>query len=69
MLAEGLIQGSELLLELINSQELNPTQQAKNKAFKRSGKFLIGLLMGVIADVEALELERMEAEKLEEVTQ
>ncbi|MFU2081592.1 hypothetical protein ACLQ9N_03100 [Gallibacterium anatis] len=69
MLVEGLIQGRELLLELINKQELDKTQQAKNKAFKRSSKFLIGLLMGVIADVEALELERMEAEKLAEVTQ
>lgn len=69
MLAEGLIQGRELLLELINSQELNPAQQAKNKAFKRSSKFLIGLLMTVVADVEALEIERMESEKLAEVTQ
>lgn len=66
MLAEGLIQGRELLLELINSQELNATQQAKNNAFKRSSKFLIGLLMTVVADVEALEIERMESEKLAE---
>ncbi|MFZ7198626.1 hypothetical protein [Avibacterium avium] len=65
-LLDGLAQGRELLLELINNQELNTTQKAKNKAFKRSSKFLIGLLMGVIADVEALELERMEAEKLAE---
>lgn len=69
MLAEGLIQGRELLLELLNNQALSQPQQAKNNAFKRSSKFLIGLLMGVIADVEALELERMEAEKLAEVTQ
>ncbi|QZP15797.1 hypothetical protein [Avibacterium paragallinarum] len=66
VLLDGLAQGRELLLELINSQELNSAQQAKNKAFKRSSKFLIGLLMGVIADVEALESERMEAEKLAE---
>ncbi|MFQ1014713.1 hypothetical protein [Avibacterium paragallinarum] len=69
MLAEGLIQGRELLLELINKQELTPAQQAKNKAFKRSSKFLIGLLMAVVADVEKLEIERMESEKLAEVTQ
>ncbi|MCW9716723.1 hypothetical protein [Avibacterium sp. 21-594] len=65
-LLEGLAQGRELLLELINNQELNTTQQAKNKAFKRSTKFLIGLLMTVVADVEKLEIERMESEKLAE---
>lgn len=63
-LLDGLVQGRELLLELISNQELNTTQQAKNKAFKRSSKFLIGLLMTVVADVEKLEIERMESEKL-----
>lgn len=65
-LLEGLIQGRELLLELINNQELDKTQQAKNKAFKRSSKFLIGLLGNVVSDVETLELERLESEKLSE---
>ncbi|MFZ7224673.1 hypothetical protein [Avibacterium avium] len=65
-LLDGLAQGRELLLELTNKQELNPAQQAKNKAFKRSSKFLIGLLMAVVADVETLEIERMESEKLAE---
>lgn len=63
-LLEGLIQGRELLLELINKQELDKTQQAKNKAFKRSSKFLIKLLLELVDDVEALEIEQMESQAL-----
>lgn len=65
-LLEGLVQGRKLLLELINDQTLNTEQQAKNKAFKRSAKFLIELLTAVVADVEQLETERTESEKLAE---